>query len=315
MGNRDRIDSKYAPSIEVAASAGSAFERIARAHALSRGAEGTRKLYLTDIARWLAFCAKHGIDPGEPSMEAATMYRDHLSGALGPQSVRRELSALSRMYRAAVNARPQGATWNPFDSDALARPPESNIAKTQTITEEETERVIAAAMANEAHGLCDVALLRLLHATGMRISSALTLQRSKLFERNGVLVARIRAKKKDEVEVEIPETATRPLRVWLEAAPASKYVFPSRDGKGHMLRRVFARRLETYGEVAGVERVHPHRFRAAFITDALDAGVPLHEVQAAVHHTDPSVTLRYDRGVRGTGVTSAVAAFRKKTPQ
>jgi len=35
--------------------------------------------------------------------------------------------------------------------------------------------------------------------------------------------------------------------------------------------------------------------RHAFITDALDAGVPLRDVQEAASHADPRTTMRYDR--------------------
>ena len=35
--------------------------------------------------------------------------------------------------------------------------------------------------------------------------------------------------------------------------------------------------------------------RAAFIMAALDAGVPLRDVQIAARHADPRTTMRYDR--------------------
>jgi site-specific recombinase XerD len=36
--------------------------------------------------------------------------------------------------------------------------------------------------------------------------------------------------------------------------------------------------------------------RFAFITEALDAGVPLRDVQEAASHADPRTTMRYDHG-------------------
>ena len=39
----------------------------------------------------------------------------------------------------------------------------------------------------------------------------------------------------------------------------------------------------------------PHTLRHAFITAALDAGVPLRDVQEAASHADPQTTMRYDR--------------------
>jgi integrase/recombinase XerD len=62
-----------------------------------------------------------------------------------------------------------------------------------------------------------------------------------------------------------------------------------RHAAGRTVRRV-ARR-------AGIsKRIAPHKLRHAFITAALDAGVPLRDVQEAASHADPRTTMRYDRG-------------------
>ena len=50
---------------------------------------------------------------------------------------------------------------------------------------------------------------------------------------------------------------------------------------------------------AGItKRISPHSLRHSFITAALDAGVPLRDVQEAASHADPRTTMRYDRGRR-----------------
>jgi site-specific recombinase XerD len=61
-----------------------------------------------------------------------------------------------------------------------------------------------------------------------------------------------------------------------------------RHAAGRIVRRI-ARRAEI------VKRVGPHTLRHAFITAALDAGVPLRDVQEAASHADPRTTMRYDR--------------------
>jgi integrase/recombinase XerD len=65
------------------------------------------------------------------------------------------------------------------------------------------------------------------------------------------------------------------------------------------------RRLDRHGAVRIVRRiahhpgitkpVGPHTLRHAFITAALDAGVPLRDVLEAASHADPRTTMRYDR--------------------
>jgi len=77
-----------------------------------------------------------------------------------------------------------------------------------------------------------------------------------------------------------------------------------RHGAGRIVRKV-ARR-------AGITKsVGPHTLRHAFITAALDAGVPLRDVQEAASHADPPTTIRYDRarGSLDRHATYIVAAY------
>ena len=54
-------------------------------------------------------------------------------------------------------------------------------------------------------------------------------------------------------------------------------------------------RVRSIGKRAGLGHVHPHMLRGAFIMAALDAGVPLRDVQLAARHADPRTTTIYDR--------------------
>src|SRR2546428_13143323 len=77
-----------------------------------------------------------------------------------------------------------------------------------------------------------------------------------------------------------------------------------RHGAGRIVRKV-ARR-------AGITKsIGPHTLRHAFITAALDAGVPLRDVQEAASHADPRTTMRYDRarGSLDRHATYIVAAY------
>lgn len=63
---------------------------------------------------------------------------------------------------------------------------------------------------------------------------------------------------------------------------------------------------------AGIsKKAGPHTPRHAFITTALDAGVPLRNVQEAASHADPRTTIRYDRarGSLDRHATYIVAAY------
>jgi integrase len=66
------------------------------------------------------------------------------------------------------------------------------------------------------------------------------------------------------------------------------------DGR-RLDRRTAHRWVQSIGKRAGLGLVHPHMLRAGFIMGALDAGVPLREVQVAARHADPRTTTEYDR--------------------
>jgi site-specific recombinase XerD len=67
-----------------------------------------------------------------------------------------------------------------------------------------------------------------------------------------------------------------------------------RDGQ-RLDRRTAHRWVRSIGRRAGLGLVHPHMLRAGFIMAALDAGVPLRDVQIAARHADPRTTTIYDR--------------------
>jgi integrase len=59
--------------------------------------------------------------------------------------------------------------------------------------------------------------------------------------------------------------------------------------------RTAYRWVGSIGKRAGLDHVHPHIRRAAFIMAALDAGVPRRDVQLGARHADPRTTTIYDR--------------------
>ena len=65
--------------------------------------------------------------------------------------------------------------------------------------------------------------------------------------------------------------------------------------RAHDLCRMVKRRLKEAGLPS---RLSPHSFRVATITDLLEQGVPLEDVQQLVGHADPRTTRLYDRRQR-----------------
>ena len=88
-------------------------------------------------------------------------------------------------------------------------------------------------------------------------------------------------------------------------------IFLGANGQ-RMDRYAADRTVKRLSKRAGItKRISPHSLRHSFITAALDASVPLRDVQQAASHADPRTTMRYDRARQSLDrhATYIVAAF------
>ena len=146
---------------------------------------------------------------------------------------------------------------------------------------------------------CDrdhVALAVLLGRNGLRVSEACATNIEDLGIERGHRTLRILGK-----------GTSLPPSPWCLARHARSTSRSASAGLGPILRRRDGQRLErrtahrwvrSIGKRAGLGAVHPHMLRAAFIMAALDAGVPLRDVQIAARHADPRTRPSTTGGVR-----------------
>lgn len=279
------------------------FAGEARAWVSTRGSKHTRAAYERDLRLWLEFATRADVSAESPPPEACAAFREEVSSSRAPLSVRRVLASLSSVFAA---VRPQAA--NPFSERALPRPRASQYAKTEAVPDDVAARLVEAAGSRGENRLRDRALVAVLWATGMRRVSAVSVRRADVFRRDGVLVARYLLKGGAQAEAELAGEAAAAVAAWLAAAPKSKWLFCQAGGSA-LSPQAVTKIVAEAARAAGV-RAHPHQFRSAFITRALDAGIHLERVQRAAGHSDPRSTLGYDRGRRGAGVAAELAAFR-----
>lgn len=292
------------------------FLEIARAHISERGSPGTRTGYTADFEEWLKHCKATRLNPLDPPAGAGAAYRDHLG--LASATVRRKLASLSSVYGKALAGKEPVVTWNPFHPKAVAWPPAKEFVRTHAISAEDADKIFAVIARDKSiKGIRDTAILRVLYETGMRRASITNMLRSGLLRRNGQFCARIVIKGNTEVEVEIPEKSERALKAWLSVALDSRFVFPGRAGKPldvAVVNMLLTERVKEAGIVAPSpeETITPHSFRAAFITSLIDSGASIYEVAAAVQHSDPRTSARYDAKQRGKGMTERLAKYRSE---
>jgi integrase len=138
------------------------------------------------------------------------------------------------------------------------------------------------------------ALISLLALTGLRVSEATGADIEHLGLERGHRTLTITRKGGKVVTIPLAPRTARAIDLAIGERTGGPVFLAAdrrrldRHGAGRIVRKT-ARR-------AGIGKsVTPHTLRHAFITAALDAGVPLRDVQEAASHADPRTTIRYDR--------------------
>ena len=140
----------------------------------------------------------------------------------------------------------------------------------------------------------DHALLSLLALNGLRVSEATGASIEALGLERGHRTLRIVRKGGKTVVIPLAPRTARAIDLAV-GERSDGPLFLGIDGQ-RLDRHAAARTVARIARKAGITKtVGPHTLRHAFITAALDAGVPLRDVQEAASHADPRTTMRYDR--------------------
>jgi integrase len=138
------------------------------------------------------------------------------------------------------------------------------------------------------------ALISLLAINGLRISEALGADIDQLGLERGHRTLTVLRKGGKLVTIPLAPRTARAIDLAI-GERLDGPIFQRADGQ-RMDRHAAGRIVRRVARRAGQDKkISPHTLRHAFITAALDAGVPLRDVQEAASHADPRTTMRYER--------------------
>ena len=145
-----------------------------------------------------------------------------------------------------------------------------------------------------AAGPTDHALACLLGLLGLRVGEACSINIEALSTERGHRTVTVLGKGSKLAVIPLPPRVARAI----DHAAGNRESGPlllTRSGN-RMNRQAATRIVRRLAKRAGVtKRISPPSLRHSFITAALDAGVPLRDVQIAARHADPRTITRYDR--------------------
>ncbi len=277
-------------------------EDLARAWLLSYADRAnTARSYHRVIVEWFGFCADAGVDPLHARRPLVELYKTALADrGSAPATVAQRLSAIASFY--AYCEDDEAVRRSP--ARGVRRPKLPDQAASTGLTREELTAFLAAAAARgpQVH-----ALMTLLALNGLRASEPLSCAITDLdHERGHRTLAVERKGAAGKVRVPMAPRTAAALEHWQDARAEQ---LPPDSGplfyKVHRLtgrivplgRRDVHRCVRSLGRAAVPHKLslHPHDLRHAFVTLALDAGVPLRDVQDSAGHASPLTTRRYDR--------------------
>lgn len=274
------------------------FQRLAAAFLVGYPRHSARA-YLADLKAWGTWCAGAGVHPFDARRHHIDAWIRVLSTQplprsgrpMAPSSIARRLSAVSAFYDYGIGVDVLG-----FSPVANVRRPK--VADDSTTVGLSADELVALLEAADVHSPRFGALVSLLAYNGVRIDEALSADVADYTYQRGHRVLRI-TRKGGRISTEpLAAPTVRALDRYLEGHPMTGPIFLDRAGTNRLAySTAFAqiRRLSRKAGIPAAERISPHSLRHSFVTEALEAGVPLQDVQDAAGHRDPRTTRRYDR--------------------
>lgn len=257
--------------------------------------EGTRRVYRRIVR---AFGAWLGREVPSCTRRDIERYRDELERmGRAPTTVALHLSALTGYLRFAAD---EGAI--PTDPAARVRRPRVHEPPPRRgLTPSEVSAMLDSCDATRLIGLRDRGLIVVLAVQALRVSEALGLRVENLGDEGGHHVASILGKGNKRARIPIAPKVWLAIAAWLAAAMITEgpvFVPVLRGDRVRMMKAMSPqaawKRVGYLARLAGIRHVHPHLFRHGAATQALQANVPLHRVQAHLRHADPRTTQRYN---------------------
>lgn len=259
---------------------------VAAAAFLARYNGRTFEAYRQDLRGYFAWVGSVGLEVLKATRPHVELYRHHLElRGLAASTIDRRLATVCGFYRFAhIDGR---ITTNPAQ---YVRRPKVHPSEGRGLDRDEMARFLFTA---ERIDHDHAALAVLLALNGLRVSEACDTSIENMGLERGHRTLRIMGKgSKPAVIPLVPRTART-----IDLAIGERTEGPilrRRDGS-RLDRRTAHRWVGATAKRAGIGAVYPHMLRAGFIMAALDAGVPLRDVQLAARHADPRTTTIYDR--------------------
>jgi len=249
----------------------------------------TREAYALDLRQFVTWWSEHHLGLfAARRVDVEYFARDLEARGKARATVARRLCTIAGLYRYAE----EEGLIDHSPAVHVRRPRLDYESHVSGLDRNELGALLVAAGLSSAR---DHALISLLALNGLRISEAIGADIEALGLERGHRTLTVTRKGGKVVTLPLAPRTARAVDLAIGERMGGP-IFLGTD-RGRLDRHAAGRIVRRAARRAGItKRVGPHTLRHAFITAALDAGVPLRDVQETASHADPRTTMRYDRG-------------------
>lgn len=238
----------------------------------------TIKAYISQVVLFSAYLGK---SPAQASLGEVARYLLHLINDKGASQ-----SYVNAAY-SAIKVLLEGVLGREWDRSMLPRSRREKPLPAVLSAEE------ALSIVNAPQNLKHRTILRLLYATGLRVSEALRLRLSDVDSKRMVLIVH-RGKGYKDRHVPLSQPLLDSLRDYWRQSRPKEYLFESRQASGALSQRSVQALFQRAKAKAGVARkASVHTLRHCYATHLLEAGVDVMAIKAFMGHGKLSTTARY----------------------
>lgn len=258
---------------------------------LAQYKKSTREAYRIDLKLFKRWLDAYGVSMMDVKRTHVELWLQHeKERGLALNTIGRRISTVCCWYRYAFEE-------EYLETNPAARVKRVKLVPTQLRDYLDHYDVAELLRTAKAESRCAFALMALMSLNGLRVGEAVSLNVSSYGRSGGLEAVRFMGKGDVPATVPLAPVAALAVRAHCKGRSPEKAMFLN-HARDRMTRRNahdLLKKLMADSRIPPGKHITPHTLRRSFVTNGLNLGVSLRDMQYSARHASSATTMRYDR--------------------